>query len=642
MGNRPNSAVSAAISLISIFLFIHGAAAGVDKASYDYYVWATSILALYALYRELKAYAAAPVASTMLVGVAGGALTAFGRLASLLINLFGVFGYVAPLVGSEYYSPASLYATTLVPIGALYIFISAAINAANGGPVPLGRSSTYREIYRALASWAKRVDVRLKGTKAGTATAASISFAIAFAYRFRPELFYSGFLIGWDTVEYAAHLMDFMSRWQIFAPYYWMGDYRHIPPMLDIILSPFASAFGAWAVFKVYPTVAFATIAALSALITMKVFRKDWKVGLLAGLMSTLYILNLRISWDYQRQLLGTVFLLLSIFALDLWGLANNLKRAAAAAALLVATALSHEAAGLAAMGVALTLAYMGLKRGDKYSLVAGAVALAADTALEAWYWGKPIEYVSSTGLAYLPGFVPSGGQQGYVVSYLIAGFGLVLFPAIAAAFRHKKIYIAAATATLVLAGISPLIAPDTSVTLWYRFLIGAAPLMTILAAVGITDATKDWRAIAAYLIAFALPGFMFVYAYNWLTNYISALSEFPNILMPSPPSINYIRIYQFFETHHLNYTIVAGPDIARYIHLAIRNPNPQKFQWAWYVDTWDYACQVAQEHNLTELVVVANSEPNRTQCPLNATPINDYEPHIYLVHIEPTHTASP
>lgn len=93
MSPRLNSALSALASLASILLFIHGAAAGVDKASYDYYVWAASILALY---RELKTYADAPAASTMLLGLAGGIIAAFGRAASLLINLFGVFGYVAP------------------------------------------------------------------------------------------------------------------------------------------------------------------------------------------------------------------------------------------------------------------------------------------------------------------------------------------------------------------------------------------------------------------------------------------------------------------------------------------------------------------------------------------------------------------
>lgn len=540
-------------------------------------------------------------------------------------------------MGSGYYNPAGLYATTLVPIGALYVLISAAINAANGRPIPLGKSSTYREIYRGLVDKVKKVDARLEGGRAGTAAAVAASFAIAFAYRFRPELYYSGFLMGWDTVEYTAHLMDFMSRWQIFAPYYWMGDYRHIPPMLDIILSPFASAFGAWAVFKVYPTVAFAAIAALSALIAVKVFGRNWKAGLLAGLMSTFYVLNIRMAWDYQRQLLGTVFLLLSVLALDLWGLADSPKKAVAAVALLVATALSHEAAGLAAMGVSLALAYMGLKRRDGYSLAAGAAALAADAALEVWYWGRPVEYVSSTGLVYLPGFVPSVGQQGYVVSYLTAGFGLVLFPAIAAAFKHKKTYISAAAATLILAGISPLIVPDTGVTVWYRFLIGAAPLLTILAAVGITDATRDWRAVAAYLTAFALPGFMFIYAYNWPSNYTYALSEFPAHLAPSPSSVNYFKIYQYFKTHNINYTIVADPNAGKYIHLAIRDPDPDKFRWAWYVDIWDYVCQL----NVTKAVVVTTEEPHPTNCPMHITPLNDYVPHIYLVAIEHTNATS-
>ncbi|MEL9989884.1 MAG: hypothetical protein QXP98_04025 [Thermoproteus sp.] len=198
--------------------------------------------------------------------------------------------------------------------------------------------------------------------------------------------------------------------------------------MLDIILSPFAAAFGAWNVFKVYPSVAFAAMAAASAALAMKAFDKDWKVGMLAGLASTTYILNLRISWDCQRQLLSSLLLLLSVLALERWGRVDTPKRAVAAAALLIATELSHEAAGVAAIAIALVLIYRGIRTRDPYSAAAGAISLLAGVVLEIWYWGRPIGYNVHTGALELPGIVTTPEEQdGAVISYIVASFGLVI-----------------------------------------------------------------------------------------------------------------------------------------------------------------------------------------------------------------------
>ncbi|MEM0183364.1 MAG: hypothetical protein QXU93_07255 [Thermoproteus sp.] len=61
---------------------------------------------------------------------------------------------------------------------------------------------------------------------------------------------------------------------------------------------------------------------------------------------------------------------------------------------------------------------------------------------------------------------------------------------------------------------------------------------------------------------------------------------------------------------------MVADPDIARYIHLAIRNPDPRKFVWTWYVDTWQYVYNASAALNTTQLIVVTNEKPENTTCP--------------------------
>ncbi|MEM3997153.1 MAG: hypothetical protein QXP31_08855 [Pyrobaculum sp.] len=620
MRRRANSALNASLALAATAMPLLGAA-NYDKPTYDYYVWASTILALYALYRELKARSDAPLASTMLLGIAGGAAVAAGRLASLWANSLSHFGYVGPLVGSEY-SPPALHASALVPIGAFWISTATLINAVRGGPITF----TKTKARQSLADLAKQIDKTLRGPP-GLALATSASFAMALTYRITPEIVYNKFLIGWDTVEYTAHLLDFLDKKQIFTAYYWMGDYRHIPPMLDILLSPLAAALGAWTVFKIYPSVAFAALAAASAALATSI-SKDWKVGILAGAASTVYILNLRISWDYHRQLLGSLFMVLTVLALEKWGRADAPRKAAAAAALLAATALSHEVTALAATAMALALAYKGLKSRDPYSTAAGAAGLITGAALEIWYWGRPIGYDVHTGTLKLPGVVTGPGQEGAVVSYITAGLGLVLPPALVALSRHRMDYATAATAALLLAAASPLIAPYTSVTTWYRFLIGTAPLLMPLAAVGMAEATKNWKAAALYIAVLALPGHMFTYAYNWQNTYTPALAEFPQRLIPSPIDNNYLKIYQHFKDNPPNATVVAPPHIARYIHLATRNPDPRQLIWTWYTDTWQYACSL----NATRLIVVTDKKPQNATCPLQATPLNDYEPTIYYV----------
>ncbi|MEL9989882.1 MAG: hypothetical protein QXP98_04035 [Thermoproteus sp.] len=73
--------LNVSLVLIATALPILGAPS-IGKSTYDYYMWASTVLALYALYRELKARPDAPIASTMLLGIAGGAAVAAGWQAS--------------------------------------------------------------------------------------------------------------------------------------------------------------------------------------------------------------------------------------------------------------------------------------------------------------------------------------------------------------------------------------------------------------------------------------------------------------------------------------------------------------------------------------------------------------------------------
>ncbi|MGC8910396.1 MAG: hypothetical protein ACP5O5_07460 [Fervidicoccaceae archaeon] len=127
---------------------------------------------------------------------------------------------------------------------------------------------------------------------------------------------------------------------------------------------------------------------------------------------------------------------------------------------------------------------------------------------LEAWYWSGVVSYAPSIG--YLPvGIVPSsyGIDAPLVLSYLIAGMGIAIPFSLYTMNKHPKLLINVSTIALLLAGISPLLAPSTSVTTWYRFLIGASPLVSTLSAVGAVESLRDWRALIAFFVIFSLPG---------------------------------------------------------------------------------------------------------------------------------------
>ena len=85
-------------------------------------------------------------------------------------------------------------------------------------------------------------------------------------------------------------------------------------------------------------------------------------------------------------------------------------------------------------------------------------------------------------------------------------------------------------------------------------------------------------------MVIASLPGLAFTYGYNWSFDYTRALREFPSMLTPAPADDKLIETLSFFKNNDFTgkTVIVAHPDYARYVHLAIRNPDPSRLIWAW------------------------------------------------------------
>lgn len=609
-------------------------------AAYDYFAWASTVLALYALYRELKAYGDRSVASTLLLSLLGGLFVSAGRLLSLYYNSFRFIGYIGALIG-ERYTLQGFASSLLILSGSIILSASTLIHLAFKKPVELAQAPSFTAIYAGIRAGLELTYGLLDKAFSKNQNLVAVVVAIfAFTFRFIPELEWWPWLIGWDTPEYVAHLMDYLERLNPFTPYYWMGSYRNCPPLINIVLAPFAYLSDAWTVFKVYPSIAYGVMAALSAAIAMRVYGKSWRTGVFAGFLTTVYILNLRISWDYQRQLLGSIVMLTAILILESWGLIEGgWRRATIVALLLTACGLSHEVTGLAGFALSIALIYASIRLRRIIGVFAGSIGALSNFALEAWYWRKPYSYVAAVG--YLPPglSLATALDAQECISYLAAGYGLTLPLLVGVVFRHRRLYVNTVLAALLLAGLSPLIAPASSAVVWYRFLIGIAPLSSTLAAVGFTELSKSLKAAAVFMLLFALPGLSFTYGYNLASAgiYTRALREFPSMLTPAPANEMYLKTYEYFVSNRdslRNAVIVAHPDMARYIHIAIRNPELGKLVWTWSSSLNYTICSAVEEAGTCEVIVVAPLRVNLTnvECVLKAEPIDEDYPWIVLV----------
>lgn len=628
---------STAASFIALYAYMYYNPLITSNSTYDYFIWFSTLLSLYALYIDVKRYYNKPFLSTMLFELVGGLLIVSGRVLSLCYNSFSYFGYIGALVG-ELYNYRGFYASLLIMPGSFYVAAASTVNALFNSPViVLQGSPSIKDVYSAmlshigrLSSWLCIHDVK------GLTILGCLAFLSAFTFRFLPELYWWPFLIGWDTPEYAAHLADFAEKWNPFTSYYWMGSMRNTPPLLNILLAPFTQLLRPYLVYKYYPSFAYGVLSALASIIVVMVYRKSWGVGLLAGLSTAVFILNLRISWDYQRQLLGSIIMLTAVLYLETRGVIDGWRSASITLLLLILCGLSHEVTGLAGFTLSLALFLQGVKKGNKYAWTPGLIGLITNFSLEAWYWGKPYSYAPSIG--YLPIGLTESYDARQVVDYLIAGYGLVLPLMLPVLVKYKRLYLNASVIALLLAGISPLIAPYSSVVTWYRFLIGIAPLASALSVVGLVDVTRDWRIVAAYYVVFSIPGLAFTYGYN-LTMDTRILREFPWRLDPSPANLKYLDTYEFFENNRHLYdeaVIIAHSDIARYVHLAIRNPEQTKLIWVNTVSN-ETICRVIKDLGVKKAVIVLPPWSNVTSvekalCVNSVKTLDDEFPWILLI----------
>lgn len=264
---------------------------------YDYSVWASWLLVLLAAYLDLRLFWRSQgygCASTGLLSLTGASMASIGRVASLLMNLSrDIPGFIGPLLGTTYSLESYILSGSLMVSGSSLAFSASLIHTVVGRPIVFCKAPSFEELFGGFKGSLSRL---WKAFWSHPWLYAAASFLFGFLYRLIPELIWWPWLIGWDTVEYAAHLMDFSERLNPFASYHWMGSLRNTPPLLNIFLLPPACLIGAWYSFKLYSPLAYGTMALASALLARRCFGSGSLGAFFASMVTTLYILNLRIA----------------------------------------------------------------------------------------------------------------------------------------------------------------------------------------------------------------------------------------------------------------------------------------------------------------------------------------------------------
>jgi len=187
---------NALLSVLSLVLMVTGLLRYnpllTGRVTYDYFVWASTILSLISVYGELRRLRDKPLYSTILLLVAGGVFVVEGRLVSILYNYSYMLGYFNGLTGSTYTLEGFTW-SLLVLAGSLIATLTNVLHAVLGGVVFVKPQPRLIDAYNGLMFIAQYV---ARVFEKHVVLVALAVWLVAFTYRFIPELHYWPWLIG--------------------------------------------------------------------------------------------------------------------------------------------------------------------------------------------------------------------------------------------------------------------------------------------------------------------------------------------------------------------------------------------------------------------------------------------------------------
>ena len=449
------------------------------------------------------------------------------------------------------------------------------------------------------------------------------AFTLGFLIRLAPELEWWPLPIGYDTVEYIAHLRDFAAKPMLFGTYYWMGGLRHVPPLLDWVTYPPSLLIDAWYVFKIYPPLEYGVLASLIALYTRRILGASGRLSLTVGVASALNLLLLRLSWDLQKQLLGTIMILAALIVME--NKDRGFPRHIYAAMLLILAALATEfgAAIAILLSTIIILRITPRLRGENrrtsiYTVILYAAVIIASYKLILWYLRLPPVSTNPVVGPSPPLTRINLREEPLVYAYVFITYGSILPLLLAGLGDLKEKAPNSYWLLLLLLGLAltPWLTPYTALTLgqWDRVLMTASTIALPTAFSKLSLLGR--RELAALYILFtALPG-LYALAGPTASEYynsqlVEPLKRMPPGLSPMPSNREWFNSLQAAGSAAAklakpNEPVLTSIFDERFVHLALRNPVPgQLVTVGWHRPQAEDICRFAHILNVTRLYVL-------------------------------------
>lgn len=537
----------------------------------DYVVWATFIAAMLAALGDIRRHCrSAGYASTLTMDILAVVFLMIGRGGSTAYSLWNT-SLATPIVGGSTIFNASVALASLVALGSIWLSLSVVMHCAFEHPIVLRATESYCATLGSMKGASMRLLAAIEKRPV------LFAFAIGFGIRLIPEVVWWPWPIGWDTFEYMAELNDFLAFPNPLSP-----DFNYTlsrtPPLLNTILSLPGALFGSWAVFKAFPPIAYGAIIALVAFTSKRALQMNNRQALLAAVVSAFFILNLRMSSDYQKQILGTIMLMAALVCIREDG---GWKRNLGVASLFIMAALASQITAVAAVPAILLLLVDSarLRRLPRCALYASSLIIVI--AALAQYSGGFVWGNSTFGLAPAGVYSLTTSASSALIAYTMAGYTIILVPALLVFRSYNKYYLAVIAALLV-AGLSPIFVPYTSISGYYRFLIEIVPFAVPLAIKGMLTANRRLP-VAAYSLAIILIGCCFIFpgGSTYTGKLTNTYIEFPVSVAPDPASRDQLTSLIQFSSNISNMGLDEGIPIIvpyylyRYVHYGILNPAP-------------------------------------------------------------------
>ena len=338
-------------------------------------------------------------------------------------------------------------------------------------------------------------------------SALSLSFAWGVFIRAVPEILYWPFIVGYDTVEYAAAVRSMLQYgWTPFSKTWWYGQWVNRPPLFYAILYvPASLGFDTALLVKVAAPLVYGLLALSTALWASRAGLEGWWVAAASIFVSSYYVV-LGFSWQLLSNVLGVALAL----AASLWleSCTGEAGRALPAVALALAACSAHQTSTVMVAVVSASLLLFSARDRRRTAVLLG--VFAASLLFFAWYMEmRPVAAAEVAGGAPLPR--PASlevATEGTVARFqrMLAGYYYLILPFAAYAavklqglLPLKLLFLSFVAAWLLLlfAGFSyasPL-----------RLAVVPAPLVALLAFLGLKNVGKKLAAL--YLLFVVVTG---------------------------------------------------------------------------------------------------------------------------------------